>query len=38
MPHSWINWLFFGFFFAGSFGGWLLLAILASEIWRKWRS
>lgn len=32
-----IDWLMYGFFFAGSAGGWLVLGILASEIWRKWR-
>ena len=38
MSHSWMDWIFFGWFFAGSAGGWLLLGILAAEIWRKWRS
>jgi len=37
MPHDWINWIFFGWFFAGAAGGWLLLGILASEVWRKWK-
>lgn len=33
-----VDWLLYGFFFGGAAGGWLLLGILGSEIWRKFRS
>lgn len=38
MPASTPEWIFFSFFFGGAAGGWLILGILAREIWIKFRS
>lgn len=35
MPHTTDQWLWFIFFAGGAIGGWLMIPIALSEIWRK---
>lgn len=43
MPENLSQWLWYGFFFGGALGGWVLMAMCAAEVigmlqrGRKWR-